>query len=113
MISTTTPSETPSYKLANNNNFLVIGGLSMPQLAPRIGQSPFYAYDRQLISQRVNDLRQQLPARIELHYALKANPMPALVQNQAGLTDGLDVASLGEMHTALDTGMKPENISYL
>jgi diaminopimelate decarboxylase len=27
-----------------------------------------------------------------LHFSIKANPMPALVQHMAGLVDGLDVA---------------------
>ena len=62
------------------------------RLAARVGRTPFYAYDRQLLSQRVAELRATLPAGIELHYAMKANPMPAVVQHMAGLVDGLDVA---------------------
>ncbi|MDV3243246.1 MAG: pyridoxal-dependent decarboxylase, exosortase A system-associated [Methylocaldum sp.] len=46
-----------------------------------------------------------------MHYAIKANPMPAVVQHLAGLVDGLDVASAGEMKVALDTPMPPEHIS--
>jgi diaminopimelate decarboxylase len=43
---------------------------------------------------------------------MKANPMPAVVQHVAGLVDGLDVASSGEMRVALDTGLPPEKISF-
>ena len=50
-------------------------------------------------------LRQSLPAEIHLHYAMKANPMPAVVQHMAGLVDGIDVASAAEMRVALDTPM--------
>ena len=71
-----------------------------------------YAYDRQLLSQRVAELRATLPAGIELHYAMKANPMPAVVQHMAGLVDGLDVASGRELRVALDSGMNPANISF-
>jgi diaminopimelate decarboxylase len=57
-------------------------------------------------------LRRALPSAIELHYAMKANPMPALVQHMAGLVDGLDVASQNEMKVALDAGMDPAEISF-
>lgn len=91
---------------------LQIGGVSLTRLAERVGQTPFYAYDRALLTQRVAMLRAALPAGIELHYAMKANPMPAVVQHMAGLVDGLDVASGRELRVALDTGMAPGNISF-
>ncbi len=94
------------------NGELLIGGIPLTQLAKRIGQTPFYAYDRQKISERVAHLRKYLPSEIHLHYAIKANPMPAVVQHLAGLVDGFDLASGGEMHIALDTGMPAENISF-
>ena len=43
--------------------------------------------------------------RCNLSYAVKANPMPAVVQHLAGLVDSFDVASALEMRTALDTPM--------
>jgi diaminopimelate decarboxylase len=52
-------------------------------LAERVGRTPFYAYDRVLISARIAQLRQALPDEIHLHYAIKANPMPAVVQHLA------------------------------
>ncbi|MDT8363161.1 MAG: pyridoxal-dependent decarboxylase, exosortase A system-associated [Nitrosomonas sp.] len=91
---------------------LVIGGIPLTRLMQRIGRTPFYAYDRQLIRERVGLLRQYLPHGIHLHYAMKANPMPAVVQHLAQLVDGVDVASAGEMKIALDTGILPENISF-
>ncbi len=91
---------------------LQIGGIPLTRLAARIGQTPFYAYDRRLLDERMALLRRTLPSAIELHYAVKANPMPALVQHMAGLVDGLDVASLGELRVALDTGMAPARISF-
>ena len=91
---------------------LQIGGMPLTQLAARVGQTPFYAYDRHLLSERVALLRRVLPTAIELHYAIKANPLPAVVQHLAGLVDGLDIASLGELRVALDTGMDPARISF-
>ena len=81
---------------------LVVGGVPLSMLAARVGQTPFYAYDRALLRQRVAQLRQQLPAAVKLHFAMKANPMPAVVSLMAGLVDGIDVASGGELTVALD-----------
>lgn len=91
---------------------LQVGGMPLTQLAQRIGRTPFYAYDRRLLNERVDLLRANLPQEIHLHYAIKANPMPAVVQHMAGVVDGLDVASLGELKVALDTTASPSNISF-
>ncbi|SFU62258.1 pyridoxal-dependent decarboxylase, exosortase A system-associated [Nitrosospira multiformis] len=95
-----------------NDDCLQVGGLPLTRLAQRVGRTPFYAYDRQRLTDRVALLRQHLPAEIHLHYAMKANPMPAVVQHMARLVDGLDVASAGEMKIALDTPMPPREISF-
>ncbi len=94
------------------NGELIIGGIPITRLAKRVGQTPFYAYDRQKITNRVAHLRKHLPSEIHLHYAIKANPMPAVVQHLAGLVDGFDLASGGEMRVALDTGMSADHISF-
>lgn len=91
---------------------LAIGGMRLSTLAARVGQTPFYAYDRALMQARVHELRQVLPAGVKLHYAMKANPMPALVGYMAGLVDGIDVASSGELKVALDAGANPLEVSF-
>ena len=91
---------------------LTLGGISISQLAARVGSTPFYAYDRDLISDRVAEMRKYLPSQLKLHYAMKANPMPAVVQHLSRIVDGLDLASAGEMAVALDTGMDPALISF-
>ena len=91
---------------------LQIGGIPLTRLAQRVGNTPFFAYDRHLLSERVRFLREVLPRQIQLHYAIKANPLPAVVQHMAGLVDGLDVASIGEMKVALDTPTVPGHISF-
>jgi diaminopimelate decarboxylase len=91
---------------------LQVGSVPLTQLAIRVGQTPFYAYDRRLLDERVTLLRRVLPSAIELHYAVKANPMPAVVQHLARQVNGLDVASLGELTVALDAGMDPAEISF-
>ena len=91
---------------------LSVGGVPLSLLAARVGSTPFYAYDRGLLTARVAELRAVLPAEISLHYAMKANPMPAVVAHMARLVDGLDVASGGELRVALDAGMDPHEISF-
>lgn len=91
---------------------LLVGGMPLTRLAARVGRTPFYAYDRTLLDSRVAELRSVLPAAVDLHYAMKANPMPALVCHMAGLVDGIDVASAAELRVALDAGMNPQDISF-
>jgi diaminopimelate decarboxylase len=91
---------------------LEIGGRSLLAIAASIDHTPFYAYDRRVMSQQVDQLRSILPADIHLHYAMKANPMPEIVQHFAAITDGLDVASAGELEIALATGIDPVMISF-
>jgi diaminopimelate decarboxylase len=91
---------------------LQIGGVPITRLAARVGTTPFYAYDRALISARVKELRAELPASVHLHFAMKANPMPAVVQHLATQVDGFDVASGGELRVALDAGMSASLISF-
>ncbi len=106
------PQHAPLLQFAVEDDCLLIGGIPLPRLAQRVGQTPFYAYSRAAITQRVAELRAALPADVHLHYAMKANPMPAVVQHLASLVDGIDVASGGELRVALDTTMDPANISF-
>jgi diaminopimelate decarboxylase len=102
----------PLAHFAVVDDCLQIGGLALTELARRVGRTPFYAYDRRLMSQRVEMLRKHLPAGVHLHYAMKANPMPEVVRHFASLVDGLDVASGGELAIALDSGMRADAISF-
>jgi diaminopimelate decarboxylase len=49
---------------------------------------------------------------VKLHYAMKANPMPALVGHMVRLVDGIDVASGRELRVALDAGADPAEVSF-
>jgi len=102
----------PMTQFPLSEDCLQIGGMSLTRLAQRVGSTPFYAYDRQLITERVALLRKHLPADLHIHYAMKANPMPAVVQHIANLVDGIDVASVGELGVALDTPILPNQISF-
>lgn len=108
----THPAHAPMHQFPVVDGELVIGGVSLSRLAARVGRTPFYAYDRRLLEARVRELRSSLPAGLKLHYAMKANPMPALVCHMARLVDGIDVASAGELRVALDAGADPAEISF-
>jgi diaminopimelate decarboxylase len=106
------PVHAPQLQFPVADGQLQVGGIPLTRLAERVGSTPFYAYDRALITARVAAVRAALPDGVKLHYSVKANPMPAVVQHMAGLADGLDVASAGELKTALDTGFNPAHISF-
>jgi diaminopimelate decarboxylase len=106
------PVHVPMSQFAVQDGELVVGGMKLSQLAARVGRTPFFAYDRSLLRTRVAELRVALPRGIKLHYAMKANPMPALVGLMAGLVDGIDVASAGELKVALDAGADPAEVSF-
>lgn len=91
---------------------LAVGGIPLERLAARVGSTPFFAYDRRLLTERIATLRSTLPTDIDLSYAMKANPMPAVVQHLAGLVDSIDVASAFEMRAALDTAMPAARVSF-
>jgi diaminopimelate decarboxylase len=91
---------------------LRVGGMPISRLAARIGSTPFFAYDRRLLDQRVDRLRSALPDRVELSFAMKANPMPAVVQHLANRLDRIDIASGLELRAALDTTIRPGRVSF-
>ena len=107
-----TPVHAPLTQFAVDNDRLMIGGKSVEQLAAQVGQTPFYVYERLAMSQRVEQLRAALPSTVSVHYAIKANPMPAVVARMARMVDGLDVASLGELQVAIGSGMPAAEISF-
>ena len=100
----------PYFSAANGE--LLIGGRRVTDLARDVGRTPFYAYDSGVMSRKVEELRAALPRDLEIHYAMKANPLPAVVAHFCRQVDGIDVASAGEMRVALAAGMRPDLISF-
>jgi diaminopimelate decarboxylase len=98
------------YSAANGE--LVIGGRSISALIAQAGDTPLFVYDFGLVRQRIAALRQALPREVALHYAVKANPFPALVRAIIPLVDGIDLASGGEMALALAQGANAHHVSF-
>jgi diaminopimelate decarboxylase len=106
------PVHAPMQQFQSNGDQLLINGHPLNLLKYWAGQTPFYAYDRSVIAQKIRLLRHKMPDELKLHYAVKANPMPALVHFISKLVDGLDVASGNELRIALDAGMDGHTISF-
>lgn len=60
-----------------------------------------YVYDTAVLRARAAAIMAALPAGVEVLYAVKANGHPAVVETLAGVVDGLEVASGGELELAL------------
>ncbi|TBO30478.1 pyridoxal-dependent decarboxylase, exosortase A system-associated [Aquabacterium lacunae] len=95
-----------------NAGQLCLGGVPLSRLAERAGQTPFFAIERLSLARRVEEVRGVLPPVFHLHYAVKANPMPALLSWLASRVDGMDVASAAELTAALNAGGAPQSISF-
>ncbi|MDQ2892636.1 MAG: pyridoxal-dependent decarboxylase, exosortase A system-associated [Pseudomonadota bacterium] len=85
---------------ARQTGDLVVGGRTAREWAAAVGDTPLFVYDSAIIAARVARFRAAFP-NVDLHYAIKANPLPALIARIAPLVDGLDVASAGELAKAL------------
>ena len=91
---------------------LAIAGRKASELVERAGHTPLFVYSRELVEQRVADLRAALPERVALHYAVKANPFAPLLEAMTGLVDGFDIASGGELGMVRAAGIDPARISF-
>jgi 2-[(L-alanin-3-ylcarbamoyl)methyl]-2-hydroxybutanedioate decarboxylase len=65
-----------------------------------------YVYDRSALRERAAELRAALPAGTTLLYAMKANGHPEVVAALAGVCDGIEVASGGELEIARAAGAR-------
>ncbi len=74
--------------------------------------SPLFIYDRALMRARLVATRNAMPAGVDIHYAMKANPHPDVVATFVQQADGIDIASAGELAVALKSGANPEHISF-
>ncbi|HEX8380871.1 MAG TPA: pyridoxal-dependent decarboxylase, exosortase A system-associated, partial [Allosphingosinicella sp.] len=93
------------------DGMLLIGGRRADSLVTEAGDTPLFAYDVAKVASQVELFRRHFPG-VNLHYAIKANTYAPLLRRLARLVDGLDVASAGEMHAALEAGTNSSEISF-
>lgn len=101
----------PGFR-ADAGGVLLIGGDRAETLADMAGDTPLFVYDSAMLAARVAEWRAAMPAEVQLHYAMKANPYAPLLAFMATLVDGFDVASGGELKAALASGMVAGDISF-
>ena len=91
---------------------LAIGGRKASELVLKAGDTPLFVYSSDMLTARIEQLRLAMPERLAIHYAVKANPFLAVIQHLAGLVDGFDIASGGELALLLSAGIDPAQISF-
>jgi diaminopimelate decarboxylase len=91
---------------------LRLGGRPVDELVARMGDTPLFVYDLDVVAHRIERFRAAMPKVVALHYAIKANPYQPLLKFIGKRVDGLDVASGGEMVAALKAGAVGEHISF-
>lgn len=74
--------------------------------------TPLYVYDLDVIGERAAALHAAMPERVELAYAVKANPSLAVLARLARAGLGADVASAGELAAALAAGFAAPDIVF-
>lgn len=97
---------------ADDDAMLLIGGDRAEALVDAAGDTPLFVYDSAMLTARAAEWRAAMPGTVQLHYAMKANPYAPLLAFMAGLVDGFDVASGGELAQALASGMAAGHISF-
>lgn len=97
---------------ADDDGMLLIHGQRADALADRAGDTPLFVYDMAIVRDRVKALRAVLPGTMGISFAIKANPMPALLASMRPLVDGFDIASGGELTKALAANMPAQHISF-
>ena len=111
-ITLNTPQHDSMTQFGLSGDNITLGGFTLAQISTMLDKKVFYAYDRSVIAQQVQRFRHAIPARIKLHYAVKANPNAAVVHYMRPLVDGFDVASQKEMLLAMQSGMPVSDISF-
>ena len=72
--------------------------------------SPFYFYDLDHLKARLAAMARALPPSVRLWYAVKANPLSAVLKVLRNLGFGMDVASRGELDQVLGVGVRARDV---
>ncbi len=86
---------------------------AVARLEPEAGLSstPFLRLDPRVVGQRFTELSVALPGT-DIHYAVKANPHPAVLRQLVEAGASFDVASPAEVVACLDAGATADQLLY-
>jgi diaminopimelate decarboxylase len=75
--------------------------------------TPFYFYDLDVLRRTLDSIKKESGKyNMKVHYAVKANANPRILQIISSYGFGADCVSFNEIKRAIDTGFKPENIVF-
>ncbi len=90
---------------------LTIGGVTLSSFAEQHG-TPLYIYAKDIIKKKYQVLRESLPKKLKISFAVKANPNLEIISLIGKLYDGFDVASAGEAERVIQAGISPDRINF-
>ena len=90
---------------------LQIGGIPVTTIVASYG-TPLFVYDGSVLDQKWEVLRKTFPPEFDISYSVKANPNPVILRRFLSKGCGLEIASGGEFHLALNAGCPPEKILF-
>jgi diaminopimelate decarboxylase len=91
---------------------LMIGGHDVEEIVAEAKGTPLFVYDNNLVGTKIASFKACMPSGIALHYAVKANPYPPLLEWLCRYVDGFDVASVGELEALEKAGADAVAISF-
>ncbi len=91
---------------------LAIGGRPASHWIEQAGRTPLFVYSQDLITRRFAALREAMPDRLKINYAIKANSFAPLLKFVSNLADGLDIASGGELEMVRASGFDLSRVSF-
>ena len=94
-----------------SGGMLHIGGIAVEKIAEEFG-TPLFIYDESVLLRKWKLLRSTYPSRFDIHYSVKANPNLNLLIFFLAQGAGLEIASAGELHLALEAGCAPHRILF-
>jgi len=94
-----------------SDDTLCVGGISVEEIAQQFG-TPLFVYDEAVLRRKWQLLRSTYPDRFDIYYSVKANPNPSLLAFFLAQGAGLEIASAGELHLALEAGCTPQRILF-
>lgn len=86
--------------------------IDLEALARRVG-TPCHVYSASAIRQRIHEMQRALSdLDAQICFAVKANPLRAILELMVAAGIGADIVSAGELHRALGAGIDPARIVF-